>query len=472
MNRREFIKSIVGTGAVMGLQNYGCSRGNVDNNSKRTFKQPNIILIMADDLGYGDIGCYGNKTIKTPNIDALAKGGMKFTDFHANAPVCSPTRAALLTGRYQQRSGIEGVIYAKGPTRQTGMALDEVTFAEVLKKAGYATGIFGKWHLGYNVEFNPAKQGFDEFRGYVSGNVDYHSHIDGAGIQDWWENCEKVPEEGYVTDLITEHGIDFIELHKDKPFCLYLPHEAVHSPYQGRNDPPERLGGGRKGKKDKGAEIMRKYKEMIEVMDESIGRIVKTVEHLGLRRKTFVFFCSDNGANKNGSNGPLAGYKGSLAEGGHRVPAIAYWPGRIKPGTVTNDTALSMDLFTTMVSIGRAELPAGPVRNSATGNMMQNEAISNGAGLKLDGIDLLPVLTERKKLPQRTLFWCYRNERAVRKGPWKLLVQDKNVRLYNLSEDIGEKKNLAKVEPGKVRQLQTELSAWEHRVSAGIRMKA
>ena len=451
MNRREFIKSIVGAGAAVVLPNYSCSMSKVADSSKLTVKQPNIILIMADDLGYGDIGCYGNKRIKTPNIDALAKGGMKFTDFHANAPVCSPTRAALLTGRYQQRSGIEGVIYAKGPTRQTGMALDEVTFAEVLKKAGYATGIFGKWHLGYNVEFNPAKQGFDEFRGYVSGNVDYHSHIDGAGIQDWWENCEKVPEEGYVTDLITEHGIDFIERHKDKPFCLYLPHEAVHSPYQGRNDPPERLGGGRKGKKAKGAEIMRAYKEMIEVMDEGIGRIVETVKRLGLRWKTFIFFCSDNGANKNGSNGPLAGHKGSLAEGGHRVPAIAYWPGRIKSATVTHETALSMDLFPTMASLTDAKVPAG---------------------LKLDGVDLLPMLTEGKKLPQRTLFWRYRDQRAVRKGPWKLLVQDKNVRLYNLDEDIGEKKNLAEVESGKVRQLQTELSAWEHRVSGGIKLKA
>jgi len=451
MNRREFIKSIVGAGAVMGLQNYGCSRSNVDNNSKRQFKQPNIILIMADDLGYGDIGCYGNKTIKTPNINALAEGGMRFTDFHANAPVCSPTRAALLTGRYQQRCDIEEVIYAKEPSRQTGMALDEVTFAEVLKKAGYVTGVFGKWHLGYKTEFNPTKQGFDEFRGYVSGNIDYHSHIDGAGIQDWWKNLEKVPEEGYVTDLITKYGIDFIERHKDKPFCLYLPHEAVHSPYQGRNDPPERLAGSRRGKKRKGNEIPEAYKEMIEVMDEGVGRIVETVKRLGLEGKTFIFFCSDNGATKNGSNGPLAGYKSSLAEGGHRVPAIAYWPGKIKPGMVTNDTALSMDLFPTMVSIAAAKLPEG---------------------LKLDGVDLLPMLTEGKQLPQRTLFWRYRKERAVRNGPWKLLIQDKNVRLYNLDEDIGEKRNLAEFESGKVRQLQTELSAWEHRVSGGIKLKA
>ncbi|MGD8499088.1 MAG: sulfatase-like hydrolase/transferase, partial [Phycisphaerales bacterium] len=164
VNRREFVKCAVGGLATAMIPTHGCSLGE---SAKATAERPNIILIMADDLGYGDVGCYGSKRINTPNIDALAAGGMKFTDYHSNCPVCSPTRAALLTGRYQQRCGIEGVIYAKGPTRQTGMALEEVTFAEVLKRRGYATGIFGKWHLGYNVEFNPAKQGFDEFRGYV-----------------------------------------------------------------------------------------------------------------------------------------------------------------------------------------------------------------------------------------------------------------------------------------------------------------
>jgi len=351
MNRREFVKFVAaGTAALLGRGQAGAR--------SRTADKPNIILIMADDLGYGDIGCYGSTKIKTPNIDALAKGGMKFTDYHSNCPVCSPTRAALLTGRYQQRSGIEGVVYAKGPARQTGLSLEETTFAEVLKKRGYATALFGKWHLGYNVEFNPARQGFDEFRGYVSGNVDFHSHIDGAGFDDWWKNLEKVPEEGYTTDLITKHGVDFIERHKDEPFCLYLPHEAPHSPYQGRNDPPVRLPGGKKGKGLKGEEITRAYKEMVEVMDEGIGRIVNTVRRLGLERKTFIFFCSDNGATKNGSNGALSGFKGSLWEGGHRVPAVAYWPGRIRPGTTTDQTVLGMDLYATMVSIAGAKLLA------------------------------------------------------------------------------------------------------------------
>jgi arylsulfatase A-like enzyme len=448
VNRREFIKLAIGGAAAVVTPNYGCAVGT---SSGAAAERPNIILIMADDLGYGDISCYGSKKIRTPNIDALARGGLKFMDYHSNCPVCSPTRAALLTGRYQQRCGIEGVVYAKGPIRQTGIALEETTFAEVLNKRGYATGIFGKWHLGYNVEFNPARQGFDEFIGYVSGNVDYHSHIDGAGFEDWWKNLQKVPEEGYCTDLITKHGVDFIERHKDKPFCLYLPHEAPHSPYQGRMDPPERLSGGRKGKKAKGDEITRAYKEMVEVMDEGIGRIVEKVRRLGLERKTFIFFCSDNGATKNGSNGVLAGYKGSLWEGGHRVPAVAYWQGRIKAGTTTDQTAIGMDLFATMMSIAGAKPQAD---------------------LKLDGVDLLPMLTKGARLPERMLFWRYRKEKVVRKGPWKLLVQGSQSKLYNLDEDIGEKENLALARPDVVKALEDELAAWEQEVSAGVELRA
>jgi arylsulfatase A-like enzyme len=447
VNRREFIKLAIGGAAMIVMPNYGCAAGG---NSKAATECPNIILIMADDLGYGDISCYGSKKIRTPNIDALARGGLKFTDYHSNCPVCSPTRAALLTGRYQQRCGIEGVVTA-ARHRHTGMALEEVTFAEVLKKRGYATGIFGKWHVGYSVEFNPARQGFDEFIGYVSGNVDYHSHIDQAGFDDWWRKLEKVPEEGYCTDLITKHGVDFIKRHKDTPFCLYLPHEAPHYPYQGRKDPPERLSGGGKGKKTKGDEIARAYKEMVEVMDGGIGRIVETVRRLGLERKTFIFFCSDNGANKNGSNGALAGYKGSLWEGGHRVPAVAYWPGRIKTGTTTDQTVLGMDLFATMMSIAEAKPPTS---------------------LKLDGVDLLPMLTKGTRLPERTLFWRYKKGKAARKGPWKLLVQNNQPKLYNLDEDLGEKENLALARPDMVKMLEDELAAWEQEVSAGVELRA
>ena len=448
MNRRMFIKLVVGGAAGIVASNCRRFMGDLQNGSNQAYR-PNIIVIMADDLGYGDIGCYGSETIETPNIDALARDGMRFTDYHSNGAVCSPTRAALLTGRYQQRCGIEGVVTA-AKHRHTGMALKEVTFAEVLKNHGYATGIFGKWHVGYSVEFNPTTQGFDEFIGYVSGNVDYHSHIDQAGYDDWWRDGRKVPEEGYSTDLITRHGIDFIERHRDEPFCLYLPHEAPHYPFQGRSDPPERLPGGKKGKKARGREIPRAYKEMVEIMDEGIGRIVETVKRLGLERRTFIFFCSDNGAAKNGSNGVLSGYKGSLWEGGHRVPAIAYWPGKIKPGAVTHETVLGMDLFPTMLSVAGAKLP---VR------------------LKLDGVNVLPMLVDNEKLPERTLFWRHGNQRAVRRGPWKLRIDGKNVELCNLDEDLSEKKNLADARPERVKALEDELSVWERDVSAGVKRR-
>jgi arylsulfatase A len=275
--------------------------------------------------------------------------------------------------------------------------------------------------------------------------VDYHSHIDGAGIDDWWRGVEKVPEDGYVTDLITEHAVDFIERYRNRPFCLYLPHEAPHYPYQGRDDPPERLPGGGQDAKTQGAEIKRAYREMVEAMDQSVGRVVETIRELGLERDTFLFFCSDNGANQRGSNGPLRGFKGSLWEGGHRVPAIACWPGRIEPGTTCDETVLGMDLFPTMISVAGVRLPKG---------------------FQLDGVDLLDVLTKGRRLPERALFWAYRQQEAVRRGPWKLLVQGEKERLFHLDDDLGEEHDLASRYPERVEGLRAELAAWKRDVTS------
>ena len=447
-NRRDFLKRL-GLGAAAVLAG-GCA--GAASQSPRRADRPNIIIILADDLGYGDISCYGSKTINTPNIDALAEGGLKFTDFHSNCPVCSPTRAAFLTGRYQQRCGVEGVVTAKGH-RDKGMPLAETTFAEVLKEAGYSTAMFGKWHVGYNVRFNPVKQGFDEFVGYVSGNVDYISHIDQVGYKDWWKNTDEIDEEGYTTDLITKHGVDFIERNESKPFCLYLAHEAPHYPYQGREDKPVRAPGDPRAfpeRKDKAVA----YKEMVEIMDEGIGRVVETVKRLGLERKTFIFFFSDNGATRLGSNGALRGFKGGVFEGGHRIPAVAYWPGRIKPRTTTDQTGIGMDIFATMVSVTGAPIPKGP---------------------KLDGVDLSPVLFERGELGERTLFWRYKNQKAVRRGPWKLVVVPSNkknaaagVSLFNLDDDLAEANDLASVKPEKRKELAKALAEWESYVTVGV----
>ena len=193
--------------------------------------KPNIIIIVADDLGYGDLSIFGNKNINTPNIDKLGLEGIVFTDFHSNGSVCSPTRAALLTGKYQQRVGVSGVITAKNH-RDKGLSTDEITFANIAKESGYKTGIFGKWHLGYDPVYNPINQGFDEFIGFVSGNVDYHSHIDQEGYKDWWFDNELNEEVGYSTDLISKHSIDFIKKNKDENFLLYIAHESPHYPFQ------------------------------------------------------------------------------------------------------------------------------------------------------------------------------------------------------------------------------------------------
>ena len=412
-------------------------------------RKPNIILILADDMGYGDASCYGGKHLQTPAIDSLASSGLRFTDFHSNAPVCSPTRAALLTGCYQQRCGIEGVISAKNH-RDKGLPLNKVTFADVLKNAGYKTAVFGKWHLGYEPRFNPRHQGFDEFVGFVSGNIDYHSHIDQIGVEDWWQDVELVPEGGYSTDLVTSHGLSFIQRHQDSPFCLYLAHECPHYPYQGPNDPADRTVGNPKPILGRRQDQAAAYKEMMESMDTGIDQIVHKINSLGLEQETFIFFCSDNGPTGPGSSGPLRGKKGSLWEGGHRVPGIAYWPSEIRPGTVTNETVLTMDLLPTLASIAEAKLPAN---------------------LKLDGFDLLPLMTGGNSLPERSLFWRFKNDCVIRKGPWKLM-RGENPGLFHLDDDMGETTNMIEQEPERVGGLEQELTNWSKKVSLGIEQQS
>lgn len=400
---------------------------------------PNLILIMADDLGYEGIGCFGNEVIKTPHLDQLAKEGLLFTDFHANGAVCTPTRAALLTGRYQQRAGLEGVIYARGATRETGLSTTEYTLADALKSAGYATAITGKWHLGYRKEFNPTHYGFDEFHGYVSGNVDFHTHFDNSGVYDWWHNLDTIQEEGYATDLITEHAVDFIEKNKNQPFFLYVPHQAPHVPFQGRNDPGYRYADNEFTYYGPVEDTNRAYIEMVEVMDEGIGKIWQTLKNLQLEENTLIVFISDNGGETFGHNGSLKGAKGSLWEGGQRVPAIAHWKGKIKPG-VSQETVMSFDWMPTFLALAKVN----PVDN-----------------LLFDGLDLSDHLFQQKGLPQRNLFWKYRKEKAIRQNQYKLLVNEKETLLYDLENDIKEAQNLYKEQPELVKELENLLQEWE-----------
>ncbi len=421
------------------------SSTDTDNASNaQTSPPPNVILIMADDLGYKGISCYGNQDIQTPHLDQLAAEGIRFTDYHANCTVCTPTRAALLTGRYQQRSGLEGVIYVRGPTRQLGMSLDEITLAELLKQRGYATGIMGKWHLGYKKEYFPTRQGFDEFYGYVSGNIDFHSHYDNSGIYDWWHNEDSLIEQGYVTDLITRHSVDFIEKHQDSSFFLYVAHQAPHAPFQGREDSayrfPNREFSYYGNVEDKEAA----YVEMVEVMDEGIGKIMETVDRLGLAEHTLIIFVSDNGAEQHyGHNGELRGWKTTLFEGGIRVPAIVRWKNHISPA-VSDELVMSFDWMPTLLALSQIPIPDA---------------------LTLDGIDITPLLLDQSPLTERMLFWRYRQQKAVREGDWKLLLdEEQGPMLFNLKEDRGEQVNLAEKYEDKVMHMKEAIISWEQEV--------
>jgi len=416
-------------------------------------ERPNFVIIMADDLGYGDIGCYGSQRIHTPEIDRLAAEGMRFTDFHSSGAVCSPTRAGLMTGRYQQRAGIPAVIVANPnrPTHPHGIQDREVTFAELLSVAGYRTAIFGKWHLGYYKKYNPVRHGFGQFRGYISGNVDFFSHVDQAGRLDWWRDDEIDDEPGYTTHLITKHSLAFLETVRDNPFCLYVPYEPPHYPYQGPNDKPVRtVAGGRGGAgiRQSNTDVQRAYKEMVEGMDKGIGQIVAALRRHGLERNTLVMFFSDNGGTPRGSNGPLRGHKGQLWEGGHRVPCVACWPGKIPPGSVSHDPAITLDVMPTILAAAGVDPPTDR---------------------KLDGVNLLPLLTGGKSPAPRKLFWGYGTSRAMRDGPWKAVLNapgQKRPGLFNLADDLAEQNDLAAREPARLNAMIAGIEAWEKETAA------
>jgi arylsulfatase A-like enzyme len=427
-----------------------CSRKKGDKDS-----MPNFIIIMADDLGYGDISCYANTYINTPNIDKLASEGIRFTDFHSNGAVCSPTRAALMTGKYQQRTGIEGVVTAKSH-RHVGLSLDEITIAEELKKYNYNCGIYGKWHLGYSKEYNPTLQGFDDYTGYVSGNVDYHAHIDQEGYLDWWKGTTIDNEVGYSTDLITEYGVKYIKEHSpkktNKPFFLYLPHEAPHGPYQRQIDKVLREVGKAGTLPVSEDSIPHIYKEMVEVMDEGVGKIMQVLKEIGEYENTMVIFLSDNGANANGNNGVLRGHKGGVYEGGSRVPAIISYPNKIRKGRINKQTVLTMDLLPTVLDF-----------------------IDKKPGAEnIDGISIKENLINETKLPERDVFFSYKNLSFIRSGKWKMVrIKDKNeyiFELYDLSVDLPERDEVGSENPDLMNEMKEKLEMWGKEIRAGVKI--
>jgi arylsulfatase A len=420
--------------------------------------KPNFVVILTDDLGWTDLACYGSKLYETPNIDQLARDGVKFTQNYSACTVCSPTRAALLTGKYPARLHVTDWIPGQMPDNPKlivpdwtkYLPLEETTMAEVFHDAGYATACIGKWHLG-GEKYYPDKHGFDFF---VAGTdlPNTKNYFSPYGIP----TLPDGPKGEYVTDRLTDEAIRFIDTYKDKPFFVYLPHFTVHLPLQAK----QKLIAKYQAKIKPGdAQSNAIYAAMIDSLDQSVGRIRQELKKLGIADHTVVVFASDNGGRiPTTSNLPLRVGKGSCYEGGTRVPLIIDWPGVTKPGTICDTPVITMDLFPTFMEI--AGLP-------------------DGAKTALDGVSLVPVLSQAGDLKRDELFWHYPHYQhyqkggaipysAIRKGDFKLIefLADKRVELYNLKDDVGEQHDLASQMPDKVEELRKRLHAWREEVGA------
>jgi len=400
--------------------------------------KPNILFIVGDDMGYSDVGFNGCKDIPTPNLDALAKSGVRFTSGYVSAPYCSPSRSGMLTGRYQQRYGHEF-----NPTGTQGLPTNQVTIANRLKNVGYHTGLVGKWHEGSEPHMQPQARGFDDFFGFLGGS---HSYFKYNGML---RGTQPVSGEEYFTDAFGREACSYIENNKDKPWFLYLAFNAVHTPMDATDDRLKKFTSIEDKKR-------RTYAAMMYAMDENIGRVLNKLEETGQTENTYVIFFSDNGGpvmpstTMNAShNTPLRGGKRTTLEGGIRVPFVVSWKNHIKPG-VYNNMAITLDMTATALDIAGADTK------------------------NLDGVNLLPYLTgDNRGIPHGILFWRFGDQMAIRLGDYKLVRYDENADtlvgkklpaigpfLYNLKDDIGETKDLSKKMPGKVKELQTKWDEW------------
>ena len=436
-------------------------------------KQPNIIFIMADDLGWTDVACFGSNYYETPNIDKLATQGMKLTRHH-HCQNCQPTRAALMTGQYAARTGIYPVggidrfDWSSRPLRPadnvTELPLEKTIVAQVLKKAGYATGMFGKWHLGEKGGHHPGKRGFDE------AIVSMGKHFNFAT-----NPKTEVPEGQYLADFLTEKAVDFITRHKDAPFFLYLPHFGVHSPHQAKKDLIEKF----QPKPGVGGHKNPVYAAMIASVDESVGRVMQTLDELKLAENTVLIFTSDNGgvggyaregilksAGDITDNAPLRSGKGSLYEGGTRVPFIVRWPGIAKAGTSCDVATIHVDVLPTLAEIAHAAPPEGqPLDGESLAPLFRDA----GASLKREAIyQHFPGYLGAGENTWRTT-----PVSLVEVGDWKLMeyLEDGRLELYNLHNDIGESKNLATENPAKAKELHSNLQAWREAIHAPMPTK-
>jgi arylsulfatase A-like enzyme len=405
----------------------------------------NFVFILADDLGYADLGCYGGRAPVSPNLDRLAARGLRFTQGYANSPVCSPTRFALMTGRYQYRLRGAAEEPMSGRARgnpEIGLPPAHPTLASLLRDAGYRTGLVGKWHLGYPPHFGPLKSGYEEHFGPTGGGVDYFTHTDREGRHDLLENGEPVQVEGYLTDLLSQRAVDYVRRRAAdrRPFLLSLHYTAPHWPWETREDAA--LAAELTGKiahLDGGS--IRAYQRMVHHMDEGIGQVAAALETAGLIEDTLIVFTSDNGGERFSDNWPLVGGKMDLTEGGIRVPYVVHWPRATAAGSVSAQLAITMDWVATFLGI--AGVPAHPEH-------------------PLDGISLLPVLRDPGVRIDRTLFWRmkHRDQRALREGRWKYLAIGANEYLFDLEADERERANLARRDPERLARLRARYAEW------------
>jgi arylsulfatase A-like enzyme len=405
--------------------------------------QPNIVFILADDLGYADLSCYGRRDYRTPAIDMLAADGVRFTHGYANSAVCSATRVGLITGRYQNRLavGLEEPLVSAGP----GLPPTHPTLPSLLRQAGYVTSLIGKWHLGALPDFGPKQSGYDHFWGIRGGGVDYFTHR-AKGAPDLWDNEQPVEQAGYLTNLIGDKAVAFIERQaaSARPFFASVHFTAPHWPWEGPNDgvEAERLSRSASptalAHHDGGS--LKTYAEMVTRMDHQVGRLLGVIKRLGLEDDTIIVFTSDNGGERFSDTWPFSGKKTQLLEGGIRIPAIVRWPGKIPAGVVSDQVMISMDwLPTLLAAAGAAHDPAYPP----------------------DGINLLDILTGQPAV-QRTLCWRYLNmhQQACRRGDWKYLKILGNSFLFNVVADPLERANLKGRYPDKYKELKSAFDSW------------
>ena len=411
--------------------------------------RPNIIYIVADDLGYADLGCYDGRDESwgpvSPVLDGLATQGVKFTQGYSNSPVCSPTRFALMTARYQyrMRGAAEEPINSKSRGSQTlGLPPEQPTLPSLLRDAGYRTALIGKWHLGFAPHFGPLKSGYEEAYGPLAGGVDYFTHCDSAGRHDLWLNDAPRHEEGYLTDLLSRRAVDYVErmATQDAPFFISLHYTAPHWPWETRED-AGRAPQVKDNLFDLAGGNIHVYRRMIHHMDEGIGWIVEALRRTGQLDNTLIVFTSDNGGERFSDNWPLVGGKMDLTEGGIRVPWIAHWPAVIRPGGTSRQLCMTMDWSATMLAA--AGVAAHP-------------------GYPLDGVSLLPVLRDAGHAFDRPLHWrmTHRDQRALRDGDWKYLRVDGHDYLFNIPQDERERANLGHQQPDRLAAMRADWEAW------------